>query len=42
MLSDDPTKVSPDNIRAINVEKTIVGGEIVYELENYNDRRRLI
>ncbi len=42
VLSDDPTRVSPDNIRAINVEKTIVGGEIVYELENYNDRRRLI
>lgn len=30
VLSDDPTKVPPESIRTINVEKTIVGGEIVY------------
>lgn len=42
VLSNDPTRVSPDTIRAIDVEKTIVGGEIVYELENYSNGRRLI
>lgn len=31
VLSNDPTRVSPDSIRAIDVEKTIVGGKIVYE-----------
>lgn len=30
ILSDDPTKVSPDSIKDIKVEKTIVGGKIVY------------
>ncbi|MCK4354628.1 MAG: amidohydrolase family protein, partial [Dehalococcoidia bacterium] len=31
VLSNDPSRVSPDSIRAIDVEKTIVGGKIVYE-----------
>ena len=31
MLSDDPTKVSPDTIKDILVEKTILGGNIIYK-----------
>ena len=31
ILSDDPSKVSPDTIKDIKVEKTVVGGKIVYE-----------
>jgi predicted amidohydrolase YtcJ len=30
VLSDDPTGVSPDRIKDIKVEKTFVGGEVVY------------
>ncbi len=30
VLSDDPTKVDPDTIKDIKVEKTVVGGEIIY------------
>ncbi|MEM0007936.1 MAG: amidohydrolase [Candidatus Bathyarchaeia archaeon] len=30
VLSDDPFKVAPDEIRSISVEMTIVGGKIVY------------
>ena len=30
VLSDDPTRVSPDTIKDIQVEKTVVGGEVVY------------
>ncbi len=33
VLSDDPTKVKPKNIRKIRVEMTIVGGKIVYARE---------
>jgi len=31
VLSDDPTKVSPEKIKDIKVEMTIIGGEVVYE-----------
>ena len=31
VLSNDPTKVSADTIKDIKVEKTIIGGKIVYE-----------
>ena len=31
ILSNDPTKVSPDTIKDILVEKTILGGNITYE-----------
>ena len=31
ILSDDPTKVPPDTIKDIQVEKTIIGGEVTYE-----------
>jgi len=31
VLSDDPTKVDPFTIKDIRVEKTIIGGKIVYE-----------
>jgi len=31
ILSGDPTRVPPDNIRDIKVEKTILGGKIAYE-----------
>jgi len=31
ILSNDPTKVSPDTIKDILVEKTIVGGNIIYK-----------
>jgi len=31
MLSNDPTQVSPDTIKDILVEKTILGGNILYE-----------
>lgn len=31
VLSDDPTRVSPDTIKDIKVEKTFVGGEVVYD-----------
>lgn len=33
VLSNDLTKVDPDTIKDIKVEKTVVGGEIVYERE---------
>ncbi len=33
MLSDDPTKTSPKDIRKIRVEMTFVGGNIVYSTE---------
>jgi predicted amidohydrolase YtcJ len=29
LLSDDPFKVNPENIGKINVEMTIIGGEII-------------
>ena len=32
ILSDDPTGVEPHEIKDIRVEKTIVGGEVVWEL----------
>ncbi|UCC60042.1 MAG: amidohydrolase [Dehalococcoidia bacterium] len=32
VLSADPTEVAPDEIKEIRVEKTIIGGEIVWEL----------
>ena len=31
LLSDDPTKVSPEKIKNIKVEMTIIGGEVVWE-----------
>ena len=31
ILSQDPTKVPPDTIKDINVERTYVGGKLVYE-----------
>ena len=31
LLSDDPTKVEPERIKEIKVEKTILGGEVVWE-----------
>ncbi len=31
ILSDDPIKAPPENIRDIKVEMTIIGGEVVYE-----------
>jgi predicted amidohydrolase YtcJ len=31
LLSDDPTSVSPENIKDIKVEMTVIGGEIVWE-----------
>jgi len=31
VLSADPTGVEPDEIAEIRVEKTVVGGEIVWE-----------
>ena len=31
ILSDDPTKVPPDTIKDIQVEKTIIGGDVAYE-----------
>lgn len=31
ILSHDPTKVDPDTIKDIEVEKTIVGGKVMYE-----------
>jgi len=30
VLGDDPIKVSPEKIKDISVEMTIVGGKIVY------------
>jgi len=33
ILSNDPTKVSPDTIKDITVERTIIGGRIEYEKE---------
>jgi len=32
VLSADPTKVAPEEIKEIQVEKTIIGGEVVWEL----------
>ena len=32
LLSDDPTKVPPEQIRDITVEMTIIGGEVVWEV----------
>jgi len=31
VLSDDPTKILPENIKDIKVEMTIIGGEVVWE-----------
>ena len=31
VLSDNPLEIDPSEIRDIAVEKTIIGGEIVYE-----------
>jgi predicted amidohydrolase YtcJ len=31
VLSADPTAVSPEELKGIRVEKTIIGGEIVWE-----------
>ena len=31
LLSDDPTRVEPEQIKDIKVEKTIIGGEVVWE-----------
>jgi predicted amidohydrolase YtcJ len=31
VLSADPTKVSPEELKEIRVEKTIIGGEVVWE-----------
>ena len=31
ILSDDPTRIDPDEIKEIQVEKTIIGGEVVWE-----------
>lgn len=31
ILSDDPTKVSPDTIKDVRVEKTIIGGKVVFD-----------
>lgn len=31
VLSDDPIKSSPDQIRDIRVEMTIIGGKVVWE-----------
>jgi predicted amidohydrolase YtcJ len=31
VLSDDPTRVSPENIMDIEVEMTVLGGEVVWE-----------
>jgi predicted amidohydrolase YtcJ len=31
ILSDDPTKVPSDNIKDVRVEKTVIGGKIVFE-----------
>jgi predicted amidohydrolase YtcJ len=31
VLSDDPTKVTPEKIKDIKVEMTIIGGEVVWE-----------
>jgi len=31
VLSQDPYNIEPDNIKSINVEMTIVDGEIVYD-----------
>jgi predicted amidohydrolase YtcJ len=31
ILSDNPLEIDPSEIRDITVEKTIIGGEIVYE-----------
>jgi predicted amidohydrolase YtcJ len=31
LLSADPTSVAPEQIKDIQVEKTIVGGEVVWE-----------
>jgi predicted amidohydrolase YtcJ len=31
MLSDDPTRVTPESIKDIKVEMTVIGGEIVWE-----------
>lgn len=33
VLSDNPLEVDPEEIKNINVEKTIIGGEIVYEMK---------
>ncbi|UCC61337.1 MAG: amidohydrolase family protein, partial [Dehalococcoidia bacterium] len=32
VLSADPTEVEPEVIKDIRVEKTIIGGEVVWEL----------
>ncbi|MBW2305411.1 MAG: amidohydrolase [Deltaproteobacteria bacterium] len=34
VLSDDPTSVDPRKIREIVVEKTIIGGQVVYDLSD--------
>jgi len=31
ILSDDPTKIPPEQIKDIKVEMTIIGGEVVWE-----------
>jgi predicted amidohydrolase YtcJ len=31
LLSDDPTKIPPDQLKNIKVEMTVIGGEVVWE-----------
>ena len=31
LLSDDPTRVPPEQIKEVKVEMTIIGGEVVWE-----------
>ncbi len=31
ILSDDPTKVAPDAIKDVRVEKTVIGGKVVFD-----------
>lgn len=34
ILSDNPTRVAPDHLRCVKVERTIAGGKVVYERED--------
>ena len=34
VLKGDPTQLPPDKIRVLNVEMTILGGELVWERNN--------
>lgn len=38
ILSDDPTRVSPESIKEIRVEATIIGGRVVWASDGYKDR----